>query len=62
MVIINKKIFATIQISLSQVSSGPSIYSGSKIIEFWVRTMALFADVQNCIYADIVGGWVGQKK
>ena len=24
--------------------------------------MAIFADVQYCIYADIVGGWVGQKK
>ena len=24
----------------------------------WVRKMAIFADVQYCIYADIVGGWV----
>ena len=24
--------------------------------------MVIFADVQYCIYADVVGGWVGQKK
>ena len=24
----------------------------------WGRKMAIFADVQYCIYADIVGGWV----
>ena len=24
----------------------------------WVQKMAIFADVQYCIYADIVGGWV----
>ena len=28
----------------------------------WVQKMAIFADVQYCIYANIVGGWVGQKK
>ena len=26
-----------------------------------VQKKATFADFQYCIYADIVGGWVGQK-
>ena len=28
----------------------------------WVLKMVIFADVQYCIYADIMGGWVGQTK
>ena len=27
-----------------------------------VLTMAIFADVQYCIYADIVGGWVKKSR
>ena len=28
----------------------------------WVRKMAIFADLQYCIYANIVGGWVRKSK
>ena len=34
---------------------GPSIYYVSKRTE-WIQKMAAFADVQHCIYAQIVGG------
>jgi hypothetical protein len=30
----------------------------AKELGVWVQKMAIFADVQYCIYANIVGGWV----
>ena len=40
---------------------GPSIYYVSKELGGWVQKMAVFGDLQYCIYADftpLVGGWV----
>ena len=36
----------------------------TSVLGGWVQKMPFFADVQYCIYADIVGGWVrkGQKR
>ena len=39
----------------------PSLYYVSKRTGWWVQKMAIFDDVQYCIYADKVGGW-GPKK
>jgi hypothetical protein len=43
----------------------PSLYYVSKRTGWvgrWVQKKVIFADVQYCIYADIMGGWVGLKK
>ena len=36
--------------------------TSEKILGGWVRKMAIFANVQYFMYADIVGWWVGRKK
>ena len=45
----------------SDKGKGPSLYYVSKMTA-WVQKIAIFADVQYCIYADIVGGSEKVKK
>ena len=36
--------------------------TSAKGLGWWGQKMAVFSDVQYCIYADNHSGWVGQKK
>jgi hypothetical protein len=45
------------EVSLNSAGDHPYITSAKRT--GWIQKMAIFADVQYCIYADIVGGWVG---
>ena len=40
----------------SLLDKGPSIYIPITSVTGWVQKMAVFADVQYCIYADILSG------
>ena len=41
---------------------GPSLYYVSIRLGVWGQKIAIFGDVQNCIYDDSEWPWVGPKK